>query len=49
MTTNANQSPSQKAIYDWASAKKIDAVIWTALASNFRSKANKKFTVNDGV
>ena len=33
----------------WLAAKKIDAVVWTGLPSNFESKTGKKFAVKDAL
>ncbi len=33
----------------WARSKRLDAVVWTALKSNFAKKANRPFSVNDVV
>jgi hypothetical protein len=39
----------QRAIIDWALAKKLDAVVWTALKSNFQDKVNKPFSTSNAV
>jgi hypothetical protein len=39
--------PAEQAIKMWAENKGIDAVVWTALKSNFRSHVGSPFTVDN--
>jgi hypothetical protein len=36
---------SGRAIYDWATRKRLDAVVWTDLPSNFADKTGRPFSV----
>lgn len=42
-------SVSQQAIADWASTRKLDAVVWTALPSNFETEVHRPFSVEEAV
>lgn len=41
--------PEQNTIADWAAKKNLDAVIWTALKSNFPDKTGNPFSVQNAV
>ncbi len=41
--------PGTADIAAWAAARKLDAVIWTALPSNFTSEVNQPFTVHEAI
>jgi hypothetical protein len=43
------QSASEKAITEWATARKLDAVVWTALESNFETEVHRPFSVEEAV
>jgi hypothetical protein len=42
-------APQNPIISAWASGKNLDAVIWTALTSNFQKKTKKEFSVGAAV
>jgi hypothetical protein len=46
-TENANHSDEEsfEAIRRWSEKKVLDVVIWTALASNFKEKTGKQFSI----
>lgn len=39
----------EKEIIEWAAPKDLDAVIWTALPSNFQEKTNQSFSVDNAL
>ncbi len=39
----------EKAIIDWATEKRLDAVVWTALKSNFEEKVKKPFSTGNAI
>lgn len=43
------QAHSVERIEVWANQKQVDAVVWTALASNFAEKQGKQFSVQDAI
>lgn len=43
--TPSKNASAQRPIEAWARAKKLDAVIWTALGSNFKEKTKNAFSV----
>jgi len=48
-TAKSRHGKSCERIKAWAAARQIDAVIWTALESNFASKASKAFSVDAAI
>jgi hypothetical protein len=44
-----NHADVFKYIADWCKDAKFDAVIWTALPSNFKKEIGKEFSVNNAV
>ena len=45
----ARPSAIEKAILDWAAKQKLDAVIWTALQSNFEEKTGQPYSVRQAI
>src|SRR5258708_22816221 len=43
---SSNSTTKSDPIVTWASEKKVDAVIWTALTSNFADKTEQPFSLN---
>lgn len=44
-----NSGPDENCIYEWSRQKGLDAVVWTALESNFNKKTGKPFSVDNAV
>lgn len=45
----AGPTAVEKAILDWATDKKLDAVTWTALQSNFETKTGQVFSIAQAI
>ena len=45
MLFRSNDGTAENPILAWARLKKLDAVVWTALKSNFMEKREKPFSV----
>ena len=46
---NSNQIDVFDTIKQWAKSKEFDAIVWTALKSNFKNKTGKFFTVDNAI
>lgn len=46
---HSNNDIAENAILEWARLKKLDAVVWTALKSNFTEKTGEPFCVDNAV
>jgi hypothetical protein len=46
---SSTSSTSLNKIEEWRKTKKFDAVVWTALPSNFKDKTKKKFSVKNAI
>lgn len=45
LADRSNNDTAENSILTWARLKKLDAVVWTALQSNFKKKTNEPFSV----
>lgn len=48
-TADAAPEPNPAGISEWARARRLDAVVWTKLASNFESEVERPFSVEEAV
>jgi len=45
----AKPNSIEKAIFDWATAQKLDGVVWTALKGNFEEKTSQRFSIERAI